>query len=199
MNKKFMTKKLLPPWYLCIALMAVLTLSACQSTPSPDTHARFLAIAQQAQHGDADAQLQLAAFYSRGEGVEKNYPQAARWLTLAAQQGNAAAQGILATMYDEGVGVPQDYSLATHWARLAAMRGDSTGQSVLGTLYSEGRGVTHDAQEAYAWFALAAAQGDAWETQQRDRTAAQLSDRQLQQAQHRATALSQQIAARQAH
>lgn len=194
-----MNKKLLPSWYLCIALMAVLTLSACQSASPPDTHARFLAIAQQAQGGDANAQLQLAAFYSRGEGVAKNYPESARWLTLAAQQGNAAAQGILATMYDEGVGVPQDYFLAAHWARLAAMQGDSTGQAVLGTLYSEGRGVTRDAQEAYAWFALAATHGDAWETQQRDRAAAQLTARQLQQAQHRATVLSQQIAARPAH
>lgn len=185
---------------LALLLACTLIITGCQTAPPPPSaQTRFIATAQQAQRGDANAQLQLAAFYSRGEGVGKNHPESARWLTLAAQQGKAAAQGILATMYNEGVGVPQDYSLAAHWARLAAMQGDSTGQSVLGTLYLEGRGVARDAQEAYAWFALAATQGDAWETQQRDRTAAQLSARQLQQAQHRATALSQQIAARQAH
>lgn len=97
-------------------------------------------------------------------------------------------------MYYEGVGVPQDYTQAARWARTAAMQGDSTGQSVLGMMYFEGRGHTQNYAEAYAWFALAAINGDAIETQNRDRAAAKLSAKALQQAQHRATALVREIA-----
>lgn len=179
-------------------LTSLLAISGCQTftqtTPPPNPHRELAAIAQQAQRGDAAAQLQLAAFYSRGEGVEKNYPESARWLTLAAQQNNTAAQGILATMYYEGVGVPQDYTQAARWARTAAMQGDTTGQSVLGMMYFEGKGFAQNYREAYAWFALAAINGDVIETQHRDRAAEKLSAKELQQAQYRATALAREIA-----
>ena len=177
-----------------LALATLLVISGCQTTP-PATPSALAVIAQRAQSGDATAQLQLAAFYSRGEGVETNYPESARWLTLAAQQNNAAAQGILATLYYEGIGVPQDYTQAARWARTSAMQGDSTGQSVLGMMYFEGRGYTQNYAEAYAWFALAAVNGDSLEVQNRDRAAEKLSTKALQQAQYRATALAQQISA----
>lgn len=176
-------------------LLFTLGLLGCQTSPPPSPQQPLAALSQQAQHGDTAAQFQLAALYSRGEGVEKNYPESARWLTLAAQQGNAPAQGVLATMYYEGVGVAQNYTQAAHWARLAAMQGDSTGQSVLGAMYFEGRGYAQDYQEAYAWLALAAVNGELAETQARDRAAEKLSAKNLQQAQHRATTLAQQIAA----
>ncbi|HNE26923.1 MAG TPA: tetratricopeptide repeat protein [Pseudomonadales bacterium] len=177
-----------------LTFATLFAISGCQTT-LPTPHSTLTAIAQRAQSGDAAAQLQLAAFYSRGDGVEKNYPESARWLTLAAQQNNAAAQGILATMYYEGVGVPQDYTQAARWAHSAAMQGDSTGQSVLGMMYFEGRGYTQNYAEAYAWFALAAVHGDSLEVQNRDRAAEKLSATTLQKAQHRATALAQQISA----
>jgi TPR repeat protein len=183
-------------FHRCIFIFALLLISGCQTltqTTPPNPHSQLTAIAQQAQGGNAAAQLQLAAFYSRGEGVEKNYPESARWITLAAQQNNAVAQGILATMYYEGVGVPQDYTQAARWARAAAMQGDTTGQSVLGTMYFEGKGFAQNYPEAYAWFALAAINGDAIETQNRERAAAKLSAKALQQAQHRATALAREI------
>lgn len=180
---------------LC-ACALLLWLGGCQTAPLTSPTAPTLAdIAQQAQHGDATAQLQLAARYSRGEGVVQSYQESARWLSMAAQQGNAAAQGILATMYYEGVGVPQDYTQAARWAKQAAAQGDTTGQSVLGMMYFEGRGFARDCAEAYVWLSLAAVNGDKPETLYRDRAAAQLSARELQQAQHRATALAREIAA----
>lgn len=52
---------------------------------------------QQAQEGDAQAQLDLAYRLEKGEGIEKNIEVAFHWLKQAAEAGNAEAQYELAT------------------------------------------------------------------------------------------------------
>ena len=181
-----------------LSLVFVLLLTGCQTALSPDSESgnTFAAVKVAAQQGDAHAQLQLAAHYSRGEGVAKSYTQAAQWLDKAAQQNNAAAQGILATMYYEGVGVPQNYLLAAHWAERAADAGDSVGQSLLGQMYAEGRGFTQSDSLAYVWFSLAAVTGDKLDIANRDRVASKLSPAALREAQLRALTMAQAIAAK---
>ncbi|MDR2869584.1 MAG: sel1 repeat family protein [Deferribacteraceae bacterium] len=48
-----------------------------------------------AELGYADAQYNLGYAYHRGEGVERNYDEAAKWYTLAATQGHKTAQQML--------------------------------------------------------------------------------------------------------
>ena len=51
-----------------------------------------------AERGDAYAQETLARIYLEGEGLAKNYQEAAKWERLAAQQGVATAQSVLGFM-----------------------------------------------------------------------------------------------------
>ncbi|WP_439272425.1 tetratricopeptide repeat protein [Pseudochrobactrum sp. HB0163] len=48
--------------------------------------------------GDATAQYELGMMLFKGDGIEKNTVQAARWFQLAAKKGNANAQAMLGNM-----------------------------------------------------------------------------------------------------
>jgi len=58
-----------------------------------------------AEKGDAEAQYQMASIYGRGEGVEKDFKEAAKWHRKAADQGFAMAQRNLGAIYYRGDGV----------------------------------------------------------------------------------------------
>ena len=50
--------------------------------------------------------------YYRGEGVEQDYREAAKWFRKAAGNGHVPAECRLAELCCSGTGVPQDYSRA---------------------------------------------------------------------------------------
>ena len=81
-----------------------------------------------AEQGDAKAQSDLALMYHSGEGVPKNYKEAAKWYRKAAKQGHVKAQWNLGQMYRKGEGVPQDYVEAYAWYLLA--KADETFASI---------------------------------------------------------------------
>jgi hypothetical protein len=114
-----------------------------------------------AKQGNADAQNRLGRMYYDGEGVAKNYEEAARWLRQAAQQGLASAQFDLGDMYCDGLGVDKDYAQAVSWIRKAAEQGLPVAQNHLGTMYDEGLGVAQSYEESVKWYRKAAEQGDA--------------------------------------
>jgi hypothetical protein len=114
-----------------------------------------------AQQGDANAQFNLGAMYTHGQGVPQDYAQALTWYRRAADQGYAIAQFNLGGMYTHGQGVPQDYAQALTWYRRAADQGDTGAQSNLGTMYANGQGVPQDYAQALTWYRRAAAQGAA--------------------------------------
>ena len=58
--------------------------------------------------------------YYNGQGVQRDYAEAAKWARRAAEQGYAPAQADLGVMYWNGQGVPQDAVLAYMWLILAA-------------------------------------------------------------------------------
>ena len=57
---------------------------------------------QQAEQGNADAQLELASLYRNGQGVVQSYEKAVEWYTKAAEQGYAQAQNDLGVCYKNG-------------------------------------------------------------------------------------------------
>jgi TPR repeat protein len=118
-------------------------------------------IRTKAEGGDAEAQNSLGLLYTKGQGLEQNYTQAAKWYRLAADQGNAGAQASLGELYEAGQGgVPRNDTEAAKWYRLAAEKGSSRGQYNLAVLYVMGRGVNHDEAEALKWYLRAAEQGE---------------------------------------
>ncbi len=64
----------------------------------------------------------LGFMYANGQGVFRDYAEAAKWYRLAAEQDGAAAQAKLGFMYGKGRGVTQDYVQAHMWLNLAAAR-----------------------------------------------------------------------------
>jgi hypothetical protein len=73
-----------------------------------------------AERGDPRAQYQLAVLYYRGDGVEQDYGEAAKWFRRAAERGDADAQFNLAMLYADGKGMPRNLVRARMWFALAA-------------------------------------------------------------------------------
>ena len=62
--------------------------------------------------------------YAIGEGVPKDYSEAARWYRKAAEQGLATSQYFLGLLHANGKGTPTDNIRAYAWFNLAAAQGD---------------------------------------------------------------------------
>jgi TPR repeat protein len=118
-------------------------------------------LTENAQNGDAIAQMNVGNIYYKGQGVPQNYANAAKWYIQAAEQGIAEAQCMLGFMYDKGYGVPQNYAEALKWSRKAADQGFATAQLILASMYDNGHGVPQDYAEAMKWYRKAADQGEA--------------------------------------
>lgn len=82
--------------------------------------AQFLPAAEQ---GNLAAQYHLGLMHARGEGVAKNFTEAARWFGRAADGGHSHSQFILGHMYAKGDGVPVDRAQAHMWFTAAAANG----------------------------------------------------------------------------
>lgn len=119
------------------------------------------ALLAKAQGGDTAAEMTVGLDYANGEGVPKDFMQAAVWFRKAAEQGNPDAQYFLGGMYREGDGVPQDFMQAAIWYRMAADQGNADAQYYLGKLYADGQGVKQDYAEAAELYRKAADKGGA--------------------------------------
>jgi TPR repeat protein len=137
----------------------------------------------QAESGDAAAQMKLGTLYYKGQGVSRNYPEAARLFRLAAEKGEPYAQSNLAYMCEIGEGVPQDYQEAAKWYLKAAEQGNTQAQFYAGRLYEKGQGVPQSDVIALSFYILASARGEARATTERDRLTAWMTPDQVAEAQ----------------
>ncbi len=113
-----------------------------------------------AEQEDTDAQNRLGDMYYFGQGVGKDYAEAAKWYRKAAEQGHADAQAKLGLMYAKDQGVKKDHDKAAKWFLEAAMQGHADAQTSLGGMYAAGVGVQEDYVEAYVWYLLAKTNGN---------------------------------------
>lgn len=72
----------------------------------------FKAKLKAAEAGDAKAQIELGIIYGMGDGVSKDYTEAAKWFTKAAEQGSPHALWNLGQLYHKGLGLPKDRAKA---------------------------------------------------------------------------------------
>jgi hypothetical protein len=127
---------------------------------APSDPAQRLAYFQSgAKAGDANAELQLAILYAKGEGVAQDYATSATWFRAAANQGVARAQYDLGVMYERGRGVPVDLTQSADWYLKAAKGGYPLAQYNLAVCYTKGQGIRQDQTEAALWYHRAASQG----------------------------------------
>jgi uncharacterized protein len=144
------------------ALLGFIVLLGCSRTPAPTTFSpdQIQAITTKAENGDAEAQRTLGQAYAKGEAVQQDYKQAAKWYEKAANQSNTLAQVALGELCEAGQGVPRDEAQASNWYRRAAEQGYANAQYNLAALYAVGKGVPLNNAEALKWYLQAANQGD---------------------------------------
>jgi TPR repeat protein len=119
------------------------------------------ALTAKAEQGDATSQAQLGKAYTEGNGVRRDFKQAAHWCGLAASNGNAVGETIFGELCQAGQGVPRNVTNAVQWFARAAEQQSVAAQFDLAFLYEQGRGVPHDEKLAAHWYQLASEGGDA--------------------------------------
>ena len=82
-----------------------------------------------AEAGLDDAQVIMGVMHQNGQGVKRDYKEAALWYAKAAKQGNAQAQFNLGTLYRYGAGVEKDLVEAYAWFDLADTNGQADAAS----------------------------------------------------------------------
>ena len=108
---------------------------------------------------DAKSLYQEAENYYRGNGVDQDLHEAAKWYGQAAKLGHQQAQNKLAYLYETGQGVEQDLAVAFSWYKKAADAGYLTAQYNMAEKYRLGIGVEKDEQLAIEWCRRAALAG----------------------------------------
>ena len=112
----------------------------------------------EAEKGDAEAQLLMGNCFCIGRNVPKSLEKAVTWWLKAAKQGAPEAMYNLGCAYSLGEGVPQSDDEAYQWWRRGAEAGDVRSQTALGDCYRDGMGVSPSEAEALKWWRKAAEQ-----------------------------------------
>ena len=111
---------------------------------------------RRAAAGNCAAQTTLGISYLYGDGgLDIDYGEALRFLSMAAEAGASRAVVNLAHMYAEGLGVPQDIAKAIELYDLVG-RVEFLAAIALGRIYSKGLGVGIDHELARYWYSIAA-------------------------------------------
>jgi TPR repeat protein len=191
-----------PPLRVLAIVLALAAGAACRRAPPPqvDIYARpaedeLALVLKQARNGERGAQRELGLRYYSGDGLPKDFVQAAGWWQKAAAAGDDQAQVLLAVLLFKGEGVKQDRAQALRWWQTAAVGGNADAQATLGWLNLNGIGMPRDLVAGYAWSNLAAASGVERARMARDAAEHELSARELAQAQQLSTAWRAQIGA----
>ena len=74
-----------------VAALAALLASAGQRGFAEGNPATIQQLTVAAERGEVEAQSSLGAKYMRGDGVERDYAKAMKWLSKAAEQGDVLA------------------------------------------------------------------------------------------------------------
>ena len=143
--------------FLISFFLIALTCHAEEASKTPVFSKELL---QKAESGDAGAQLEIAACYGEGLGVDKNQKTAFEWVKKSADQGFPKANLVLARCYLFGWGVAWDEVKAKKIFQ-EAEAGNPRAQDDLGNFFSGkyGRTEKKDIPQALSWWEKAAAQG----------------------------------------
>ncbi len=117
------------------------------------------ALSNDAENGDAEAQMKMGKIYQLGLEVPKDDIEAAKWFRLAAEQEDFKPkynlQSIVGLMYANGQGVPQDDQEAMKWYRLGTKHRVASEKSEIYGLAKQNvpqalKILTHDAENGIA-------------------------------------------------
>lgn len=114
-----------------------------------------------ADAGHVLAMCAYAAHLQKGEGVEQNSTEAAKYYRMAAERGNHHAQCNYGFCLLAGKGVETNNEEAAKFFRMSAEGGDISGMVNYGAALMHGKGVPQDYTEAVRWIKMAVDQGSA--------------------------------------
>jgi len=109
-----------------------------------------------AKQGYLDSEYIMGLMSYYGDGVVKDYEQAAYWFRKAADSGGIYSMNMLGTCYEFGRGVKQSWTDAVYWYRKSAEDDCGRAQDNLGLCYENGTGVAKDYKQAVYWYQKAA-------------------------------------------
>lgn len=115
---------------------------------------------QKAKQGDAEAQYQLASYYSEGNLVKQNKEEAAKWCLKAAEQGHVEAMCKIGLAYLTGDSVERNREEAANWLKKATDQGSPETMCIIGMAYYNDEGGEKNKEEAVKWFMKAADKGN---------------------------------------
>lgn len=146
-----------------LALVLCVSVSRALSTSAATAQNKGVdpAVLAKANVGDAEAQHELGDMYYFGQGVRRDYAQAAIWYRKAAEQGNHDSQYRIGVLYQFGWGVPRDDAQAFVWIKKSAEQEDANAERLLSVCYAKGLGVPKDDAHEIFWLRRAAEDGDA--------------------------------------
>ena len=109
-----------------------------------------------AKQGYLDSEYLMGLMSYYGDGVVKDYEQAAYWFRKAADSGGIYSMNMLGVCYEYGRGVKQSWTDAVYWYRKSAEDDCGRAQDNLGLCYENGTGVAKDYEQAVYWYQKAA-------------------------------------------
>lgn len=92
------------------------------------------ALRAKAEDGDASSAYLLGFQLIKGDGVEQDLKEGAKWVKIAAVHNNEKAQALLGRLYEDGKGVSQNSPLAYAWYLIAAKKDDPDAIERIGIL-----------------------------------------------------------------
>ncbi|WP_455211965.1 tetratricopeptide repeat protein, partial [Kaarinaea lacus] len=95
----------------------------------------FNATLNDASAGHIPSQYEVGMAYLKGNGVEADMKQAAKWIRRAAMNDHPEAQYILSQLYRDGVGTEKNRRRALEWLKIAATAGVPDAQKELRSMY----------------------------------------------------------------
>ena len=90
-----------------------------------------------AKKGNKEAQYYLGCMLLKGEGIEKNFIRAFKWLSIAAEQGHLKALNVIGVIYKNGTETHKNLDEARKFFQLSADKNLNVGQFNLGVLLFE--------------------------------------------------------------
>ncbi|QHI89957.1 protein phosphatase 2C domain-containing protein [Klebsiella sp. MPUS7] len=107
---------------------------------------------KKANKGDVDAQFKLASRFNIGDGVERDYTKALKWLRVAESKGHIEATLIVARIYENGDEHVKQNLLEAMERYLRIEAKSPIAQYRLGKMYEDGRGVEKNELKAKAFY-----------------------------------------------
>ncbi len=105
-----------------------------------------------ANEGSTSGLIYMGNCYLNGNGVEQDFTEAHRLLSLAHQKGAMTGTFLLGTMYEEGLGVTQDITRAVKLYEQAAQIDHLYALLNLARIYRNGKGVAVNLSRAEQWY-----------------------------------------------